>query len=340
MAFRAPVSPLPRGVPQRLLSSLLRPFSPLPLAVALLLLLLPCCRQAAATTLYDVPWGQCKLPPTVLQERVGAGTESVFSLCLKTTSSLPPVTFDNADKLYIGNASSFLDLSSTCYTIQDVIQVQELNGTYFYAGGVPLPTGLDLQAWDLSLWPKYDPVKNPGQKVNITVANNGPTDLAFTGIDFGSLGLGKDFAVKRGNTTVFAVDYGKVNLTYKSLPLLQDYIFSNPTGLIRPNIPAAFIMLQNIRNSLSLFITYALVLYQPGDPLNEWRFFLYESTFTPSSSSVTGSGRRLLVVAAKNTAPPACCSKACCKPANPLPKGCVPKGKTYPGCLKKCGCAC
>lgn len=84
-----------------------------PLALALVLgVLLPCGRHASAAILENVPWGTCKVPPTVLQERVGTRREKVFSLCIKTFSGLK-VTFDNADKFYIGNASSFLGETPT-----------------------------------------------------------------------------------------------------------------------------------------------------------------------------------------------------------------------------------
>jgi len=69
--------------------------------------------------------------------------------------------------------------------------------------------------------------------------------------------------------------------------------------------------------------------------VDEWAFFLYESTYF-SGVSTTSGGRRLLVVKPTNKAPATACSKGCCKPVKPLPKTCKPSAgkKIYPACIK------
>lgn len=136
------------------------------------------------------------------------------------------------------------------------------------------------------------------------------------------------------------VDYSKVELKFDTLKYLQEYML-NEKGLQKGTTGLVILKYPTGTNQGTVTITYAIVKYDPGNPIDEWAFFLYESTYFSGVSTNSG-GRRLLIVKPTNKAPATACSKGCCKPVKPLPKTCKPSAgkKVYPACIKKCGCFC
>lgn len=131
-----------------------------------------------------------------------------------------------------------------------------------------------------------------------------------------------------------------MQLKFDTHKYLEEYVL-NARGLQQGIMGLVILRYPSGTKQGDVAITYALVKYDPGNPVEEWAYFLYESTYFRGVSTSSG-GRRLLIAKPTYNAPATACSKGCCKPVKPLPKLCKPSAgpRVYPACLKACGCFC
>ncbi|GJP49653.1 hypothetical protein CLOM_g8836 [Closterium sp. NIES-68] len=314
------------------LHALLHRRSPPSLALVLTLLLLafpltPAETDMSAAT-YNVPYSQCQRNPTLRKSKVGAGVDSVLALCLKSTTSLE-TTFENANKLYIGNTSNVASFGALCVEIKETLLVSD-DGLSIYPA--PLPSFFIRQGWTLPLWgPAPDPSLY-NETVQMTLTNNGVTDLSVTGIDFTQFGLPADFSVGPGLSANLTFNRTQVNLDFETLPLLQTYLSgTNPPDLQADEVISVVIVKLYPDDPDGLLGRAAYVFLKPtNDQMNPYEFYLFEANYYLPPPTSSGR-RRLLASIPKTTSPPSGSQKGCCAKAK-IPPTCKPGAPTWPSC--------
>eukprot|EP00475_Leptophrys_vorax_P007895 TRINITY_DN15027_c0_g3_i1.p1 TRINITY_DN15027_c0_g3~~TRINITY_DN15027_c0_g3_i1.p1 ORF type:complete len:325 (+),score=10.22 TRINITY_DN15027_c0_g3_i1:274-1248(+) len=305
-------------------------------AVAALALLAPLFLTAARAYVdmkdarYSIPFDDCQPIPGVRKSKVGAGVDSVLALCLKSSTSLT-TTFDNANKLFIGNMSNVATFGALCVPIKETLLVSDDGYTIYPA---PLPSFFIRQGWTLPLWgPAPDPtVMN--ETVQMTLSNNGNTDLSVEGLNFADFGLPSDFAVAPGQEYKLEFNRTQVNLDFQTLPLLQTYLSGMNTPDLDPgNVTAMVIVRLYPDDPTGLVGRAAYVFLLPTDNvMNPYEFYLFEANYYLPPPSATGR-RRLLATVPKTSSPPSGSQKGCCNKAK-IPPSCKPGAPTWPACSK------
>ncbi|CAI6011004.1 unnamed protein product [Closterium sp. NIES-65] len=282
--------------------------------------------MSAAT--YNVPYSECQRNPALRKSKVGAGVDSVLALCLKSTTSLE-TNFENANKLFIGNMSNVASFGAFCVEIKETLLVSD-DGLSIYPA--PLPSFFIRQGWTLPLWgPAPDP-SLVNETVQMTLTNNGVTDLSVTGLDFTQFGLPADFSVGPGLSANLTFNRTQVNLDFETLPLLQTYLSgTNPPDLQADEVISVVIVKLYPDDPDGLLGRAAYVFLKPtNDQINPYEFYLFEANYYLPPPTSSGR-RRLLAAIPKTTSPPSGSQKGCCAKAK-IPPTCKPGAPTWPSC--------
>ncbi|CAI5489738.1 unnamed protein product [Closterium sp. Naga37s-1] len=257
-----------------------------------------------------------------------AGVDSVLALCLKSTTSLE-TNFENANKLFIGNMSNVASFGAFCVEIKETLLVSD-DGLSIYPA--PLPSFFIRQGWTLPLWgPAPDP-SLVNETVQMTLTNNGVTDLSVTGLDFTQFGLPADFSVGPGLSANLTFNRTQVNLDFETLPLLQTYLSgTNPPDLQADEVISVVIVKLYPDDPDGLLGRAAYVFLKPtNDQINPYEFYLFEANYYLPPPTSSGR-RRLLAAIPKTTSPPSGSQKGCCAKAK-IPPTCKPGAPTWPSC--------
>lgn len=304
-----------------------------PVVVALSVVLVSLLAATAAGTdltnaTFKVPFAQCQPNPGIRKSKVGAGVDSAAALCLKSTTSLS-TTFENANKLFIGTMANVATFGALCVAISETLLVSD-DGFSIYPA--PLPSFFVRQGWSLPLWGAAPNPSLLNETVQMTLINNGNTDLSVTGLNFQDFSLPEDFAVAPGEEFKLEFNRTQVSLDFETLPLLQTYLSGTNTPDLPPGEITAVVIVKlypDDPNGLVGRAAYVFLL-PTENVLNPYEFYLFESNYYLPPPPA-GTRRRLLATVPRTTSPPSGSQKGCCNKAK-LPPSCKPGAKTWPKC--------